>query len=136
MYGLYRPRTPADIRTAVDEFYDLSADAGGKQSQVMYECLSLLCGGAGPQGCGGGIVGGGRFADNDAFVERLSFRLEQDRAQQKRVRTWYYNSERKKRNPKRNLPALETRLRGVLTVFPHNGVYFEFDRAEKHLLVV
>ena len=69
----------ADIRTAVDEFFDPSVDAAGKQSQVLYECLSLLC--------GGGVAGGGKFAESDAFVERLSFRLAQDRAQQKRVRT-------------------------------------------------
>lgn len=74
-------RAPADIRTAVDEFFEPSADEGGKQSQVMYECLSLLC--------GGGVVGGGKFAESDSFVERLSVRLEQDRAQQKRVRTVY-----------------------------------------------
>ena len=56
----------------------------------MYECLSLLCGGEGAQGCGGGVVGGGKFAHCDAFVERLSFRLEQDRAQQKRVRIHHF----------------------------------------------
>lgn len=53
----------------------------------MYECLSLLCGGEGGQGCRVGAVGGGKFAESDAFVERLSLRLEQDRAPQKRVRT-------------------------------------------------
>lgn len=76
---------PADIRTAVDAFYDASADGGGKQGKILYECLSLLCGGAGAGECGGGVVGGGRFADCEAFVERLSFRLEQDRAQQNKV---------------------------------------------------
>lgn len=85
----FRNTITADIRTAVDEFYEPNADAGGKQSQVMYECLSLLCGGQGAQGCGGGVVGGGKFAESDSFVERLSFRLEQDRAQQKRVRNDY-----------------------------------------------
>eukprot|EP00903_Cladosiphon_okamuranus_P018229 g16768.t1 len=67
----------ADIRTAVDEFFEPSPDEGGKQSQIMYECLSLLC--------GGGVVGGGKFAESDSFVERLSVRLEQDHAQQKRA---------------------------------------------------
>jgi len=80
--------SPADIRTAVDDFYDPSTDAGGRQIQVTYECLSLLCGavGGGAGDCGGGVVGGGRFAESEAFVERLCFRLEQDRAQQRRVR--------------------------------------------------
>lgn len=68
----------------VDDFYDPSTDAGGRQSQVTYECLSLLCGA--PGDCGGGVVGGGRFAESEEFVERLCFRLEQDRAQQRRVR--------------------------------------------------
>ncbi|CAN0265531.1 unnamed protein product, partial [Ectocarpus fasciculatus] len=48
----------ADIRTAVDEFYEPSADGGDKQAQVTYECLSLLCGGAAGGECGGGVVGG------------------------------------------------------------------------------
>lgn len=78
---------PADIRTAVDEFYDPSADGGGKHSQITYECLALLCDGAGAGECGGGVVGGGRFVDCAAFLERLSFRLEQDHAEQKRVRS-------------------------------------------------
>lgn len=79
------PLFPADIRTAVDEFYDPSVDGGGTQNQVTYECLALLCDGAGVGECGGGVVGGGRFSDSEAFVERLSFRLEQDRARQNRV---------------------------------------------------
>lgn len=76
---------PADIRTAIDEFYDPSADGEDKQGKVLYECLSLLCGGAGAGECGGGVVGGGRFADSEAFVERLTFRLEQDRAHLNKV---------------------------------------------------
>ncbi|CAM9845843.1 unnamed protein product, partial [Scytosiphon promiscuus] len=74
----------ADIRTAVDDFYEPSADGGGKQSQLTYECLALLCDAAGAGECGGAVVGGGRFSDCEAFLERLCFRLEQDRAQQKR----------------------------------------------------
>lgn len=76
---------PADIRTVVDEFYEPSADGGDTQTQVTYECLSLLCGRAGGGECGGGVLGGGRFAEGEAFVEKLSFRLERDRAQQRRV---------------------------------------------------
>lgn len=76
---------PADIRTVVDEFYEPSADGGDSQTQVTYECLSLLCGGAGGGECGGGVGGGGRFAESEAFVDKLSFSLERDRAQQRRV---------------------------------------------------
>lgn len=90
---------PADIRTVIDEFFDSSADGGENQGKILYECLSLLCGGAGAGECGGGVVGGGRFADCEAFVERLSFRLEQDRAQQNKVGTkttrnlWHWKSD-------------------------------------------
>lgn len=62
----------ANIRKILDELFDPSA-AGEWNGQVTLESLSLLCGGA---GAGIGWAGGG-FADTEAFVKRLTFKLQQ-----------------------------------------------------------